>query len=339
MTNSKERKGLEAFLKWIVPSVGMVVQFLALVDKVTTYWNLRYGLVLSIAAYGVVAGYFVWKRWYVAEATNREKEFALIGLCVTTAVMYTYFAIWYVNKSKIEAVLEANKTEVARLLIDLPFAKDTDSAIKMLGEIIDKNPSNAEAYSLLGAAEYSKKRFAEAVTNYQKALSLVPADDRYKHGLAASLREACNYDEATRIYEQLLVKNPAGPSANYNLAVAYHLKREFDKAIAKYDVVIGSNRGRVESALYNKAAAISQKLMGEPNNPLSENLIRDAIRNLKRAVMMGGGARLEKIKRMAQQPSVDSTCPGHILTEDISGLNRFEVFRTWLQGEAQALVQ
>jgi len=62
----------------------------------------------------------------------------------------------------------------------LLVAGETDEAISLLTDFIDKNPSSDEAFFLLGNAWRKKENWESALNNYRQAMDLNP-DSPAKH--------------------------------------------------------------------------------------------------------------------------------------------------------------
>lgn len=98
----------------------------------------------------------------------------------------------------------------------------------------------AEAYALQGNAYYRLDKFQAAVDAIKKALSLSdkPSDSWYQI-LMASYAELEQYDEAAKVLEQQLAKNPNDAKLTTQLATVYIKGKQDQKAI---DLLAGAKQ-------------------------------------------------------------------------------------------------
>ena len=112
--------------------------------------------------------------------------------------------------------------------------------VKMLQDVVAKDPKNMNAWIELGNILMDSKRFAEAVEPYQKALAIDPKNVDVRVDMGTCMRESGKPDMAVKEYSKALEYNPNHINANKNMAVVllYDLKdtkqavKYFEKALS-----------------------------------------------------------------------------------------------------------
>lgn len=77
-------------------------------------------------------------------------------------------------------------------------AGDLASAKRLYNEIVSRDEKHADAWHLLGFAEFHSKRFHEALQHIRRAVSLCPDRGEYHHNLALALLAAGQPEDASR---------------------------------------------------------------------------------------------------------------------------------------------
>lgn len=98
--------------------------------------------------------------------------------------------------------------------------------VKMLQDVVAKDPKNMNALIELGNILMDTRRYAEAVEPYGKALALDPKNVDVRVDMGTCLKESGKPDMAIKEYLKALAINPNHINANKNMAVvlAYDLK-------------------------------------------------------------------------------------------------------------------
>lgn len=90
----------------------------------------------------------------------------------------------------------------------------------------------AEAYALKGNILYRLEKYPEAVAAIQKAKSLsTTPKDQWDQILMASYTAMDKYDEAGKLAEQMLAKDPNNPKLLMNAVTIYTNAKQYDKAL------------------------------------------------------------------------------------------------------------
>lgn len=102
----------------------------------------------------------------------------------------------------------------------------TENELKLLQDIVKKDPGNLNAWISLGNLLMDSSRFNEAVDAYQKALAIDPKNVDVRVDMGTCYRNSGKPDIAVREFRKALELNPNHPYGHMNLGVvlAYDLK-------------------------------------------------------------------------------------------------------------------
>jgi tetratricopeptide (TPR) repeat protein len=109
-------------------------------------------------------------------------------------------------------------------------------------EELQRNPTNAEAYDLLGVACVSEKDFPSALAAFQRALKLAPNSPRTRNSIANVYVVQGKLDLAEHELRTVLRAAPANRDANYNLGLVLLAQGAPSKAIPYFQRVRPVNR-------------------------------------------------------------------------------------------------
>lgn len=98
-------------------------------------------------------------------------------------------------------------------------AKDSGTALQQLNHAIQIAPRCADAYLLLGLAEFHNGATADAISHYQKALLLQPRSYSAHYDLALAYLKEQKLPEARAQLEEAVKLDPSQPDAIYNLGI------------------------------------------------------------------------------------------------------------------------
>jgi tetratricopeptide (TPR) repeat protein len=119
--------------------------------------------------------------------------------------------------------------------------EEVNEEVEKLIERIRNDPNNSIGYNALGNYYFSKKRYDEAITQYNQAIS----KDSTKHVYYANIGEAYwakgNLNQASLSYETALRLDPDDDINNDKLGQIYLLKGQLDEAIERFQKAISKN--------------------------------------------------------------------------------------------------
>ena len=111
---------------------------------------------------------------------------------------------------------------------------DPQKSIKRFSKVIEKSPSDAEAWYFLGRAHVQLKQWQEALDALTKAVELNPQDARAQYRKGEALDGLKRPADAVKAYEAALAIDPAMLAAQGKLATAYMGDKRYDDAIKIY---------------------------------------------------------------------------------------------------------
>ncbi|RJP21808.1 MAG: tetratricopeptide repeat protein [Candidatus Abyssobacteria bacterium SURF_5] len=109
-----------------------------------------------------------------------------------------------------------------------------DLAAEAWAEVIQIEPTFAEAHFNRGLALLLVGRNEEALPNFEKSVALNPYFVKGYHAIGDVFIKLQRFDEAIQQYDKALELNPEDPAIHHNLGQAYLQKGDVDKAIAEF---------------------------------------------------------------------------------------------------------
>lgn len=88
-----------------------------------------------------------------------------------------------------------------------------------------------EIWARFGDVLDAQKKTNEAITAYEKAVALAPDSITLRYALGALFWKAIRYDEAEKVFLEILKREPNEPRASFNLGDIYLTRGEAEKAV------------------------------------------------------------------------------------------------------------
>lgn len=111
------------------------------------------------------------------------------------------------------------------------YVGNSDEAVKLAESMIAKAP-RAKLFGIKGVALDMQDEHEAAQEAYREGLKQFPKDDMLQTNLGMSLILQGHYDEAIKVLLEVAEGRSTFPKARQNLALAYGLKGQWDKAYA-----------------------------------------------------------------------------------------------------------
>jgi len=108
-------------------------------------------------------------------------------------------------------------------------------AISVLEQLIQSQPDDYKALTLMGMALSAEDRGEDAVRTFENALAVRPANPPALKGIAASEMTLKRYDSAKQHFERLLELVPDDPVANAGLGEIAFLHSNFAEAVRRFE--------------------------------------------------------------------------------------------------------
>ena len=133
-------------------------------------------------------------------------------------------------------------------------------------QILEIDPTNADALHLLGVIAHQTGNHKSAVASYDKAIASKPDYAETYSNRGNALKELKQFDAAVASYEKTIALKPDFAETYYNRGNALQELKEFDAAVASYDKAIAlktdfagaySNRGIALQELKQFDAAVA----------------------------------------------------------------------------------
>lgn len=147
-----------------------------------------------------------------------------------------------------------------------------DEARMWLERILKANPNQADTLLEMGVLDLMQNRYKDAEDVYRKAYAVDPSNLRGLKGIEEVYFRQNQPDKALQVIADEVKKQPQRPDLKTQLAIVEVRAKQYDKAIADYQSVIGYYKdAQLEQADIYHQIAITYSLMGDYNNAI-ENM-------------------------------------------------------------------
>ena len=119
---------------------------------------------------------------------------------------------------------------------DFEAINNYDAAISILDAVYNIN--SYEINLRLGWLNYKIGKHQPAITNYQKAIALMPAATEPLWGIINPLIKLENWNEVEKVYTTVLKLDPKNQKANYGLGLIYYYRKNYIDAKKYFDVCL-----------------------------------------------------------------------------------------------------
>ena len=161
---------------------------------------------------------------------------------------------------------------------DLAVQGEFEDALVAYQEAVASDPEFGRAYAGMGVVYGNLRRETEAEESYQKAfqrLDRMSERERYRTLGGYYLLVSHNYEKAIENYQTLVDLYPADGGAFSNLGYAYHMVRQFDRAVeaGRHSVELDSGNliKRINYAIYATYAGDFETAMAESETVYEQN--------------------------------------------------------------------
>lgn len=123
-------------------------------------------------------------------------------------------------------------------------AGDIEPGMELLTRVSERAPNSTAPYINLAIAQQDLGKFEAAEENLKKALAIAPAHPVAANEYGILYRRTGRFDDARKIYEALLKKDPAFQPARRNLAILCDLYlKDYGCALENYQKYRDANPG------------------------------------------------------------------------------------------------
>lgn len=182
---------------------------------------------------------------------------------------------------------------------------DNTKAAELLKTLTDKNPS-ARGFQALALAYEQMRDFDSAAKAYAAELALNPPNQReVQRSMAQALMFAMKYDEALKIYQQMLEDDSSDAMAYLRMSQIYRQQRDYAKAREMSDKAKALEPNNVEIR-YNEVSILeAEDRTGEAQQTLKDILTNTSKRNYNQAERTNRIALLDRLAALYR--STDQT--------------------------------
>ncbi len=132
-----------------------------------------------------------------------------------------------------------------------------DGAERLAKAILDVNPDYFDALHLIAVIQSRRRRHAEALASYDRALAVRPDHPHALYNRGNTLRELKRFDEALASYDRAIAVWPDYPEAFSNRGSTLQELKRFEEALASYDRALAL-RPNFPEALNNRGSVLKQ---------------------------------------------------------------------------------
>ncbi len=157
-----------------------------------------------------------------------SKPLAKIASIYATQHHYTEAIIYAEKAVQVEPHLLQRKLELAEYLLK---NQDHMACIKLMTQVLMKNPQEVEAYICLAAAHHGQGKLDKAIACIKKGLEIAPHNLKALEQLAAYKQQQGNHREAIELLAKVLQQNPRIAERYAQNARVFAHKGDLEKAI------------------------------------------------------------------------------------------------------------
>ncbi|BCM89595.1 beta-barrel assembly-enhancing protease [Abditibacteriota bacterium] len=200
----------------------------------------------------------------------------------------------------------------AQIQMQVGTPESRDNAARIANAILARDPENSQARTLLGQALTSRARFAEAITQFQAAITKNPNNLEARLGLARNLNYARDIEGSIQQYRELIQVAPADSTPRLELAQILLDRSRYSEAEALYNEVLVLRRSASLLPSVRRAIASNSLRRLSPlarlNSPFMRSSALVVPRASKHRVVVNNpmAPRADKRRLFAQNPEMPS---------------------------------
>jgi Flp pilus assembly protein TadD len=186
--------------------------------------------------------------------------FAVIAILGGTIVGYIGTDFLNKNYGQPKTAPRTNSASDARGPVDQTDSSQGSGDVMAVIDEARNDPRNFEAQMKAGGMFREIKRFEQALTFYQNAVTARPSDIEANVKLGDTLFDLQRFEDAATSYEKALQLDPQNATVRMDLGVTWFLRtpRDLDRAISEFRTALKIDP-RHEKTLQNLTAALLEK--------------------------------------------------------------------------------
>ena len=111
----------------------------------------------------------------------------------------------------------------------------------MFKEIVNKNPSDGDAFIRLAWQYQNLRNYADALKSFEKAIEVSPDNDRYYFELGVAYKAQAEYVGSEESFKKALSLNPNNAQARFELGLCYKLQGKYEDAEKSLNMAVALN--------------------------------------------------------------------------------------------------
>jgi len=172
-------------------------------------------------------------------------------------------------ESKAQAQAAYNKAVQAHLTGKLA------EAISEYQNALTLNPEFSQAHCNLGLIYNQQHNYAKALSEFRKSLAINPKDAITYNGIGAALRAEKDMVGAIKNWQTAVSLDPKLATAHYNLGTAYEIQKDTDRALESYRQAV-KNDYRLGEAYYRMGLIMERKKLTDEASQQYEKALKVA---------------------------------------------------------------
>jgi tetratricopeptide (TPR) repeat protein len=161
------------------------------------------------------------------------------------AETYTYVGMYNESIKLLQKDIEQkqyNPEAWFKIGFNYKYKSDTLKAILSFQKSVEQDPDNYDAYMQLGLL-YSTKNDPLALTYFDNALEIDPGNAKAQYAKAFYLQKAGKWEDAKKLYKNIIVNEPQNTKSIYNLGYVYMMQDSFQKAYNSFNLSVETDPG------------------------------------------------------------------------------------------------
>ncbi len=153
-----------------------------------------------------------------------------------------------------EIIIKYISNLICSWALDLFKKGDYNQAFDKFFEALKYNEENDEVYYQLGVCNYYIKSFQDSIAHFKRAIAIKPQDSRYYYGLGCAYDELELVKNAKMAFYDAINIDPSNISARIAYALSLTKELEYAQSIEQFSIILETNPNDADTT-YNLALA------------------------------------------------------------------------------------
>ena len=159
----------------------------------------------------------------------------------------------------------------------------TDDALTLWQEVLQRDPNRPDVYEDLGWFEMQKGHYEQAITHWQKVLAINPRTPNIYSGIARALMGLNRHDEAIEALQKEIEISPTSSLSHFLLGQEYLQQKQYEQAKAAYEKAIAVQPDMTNAyyGLFTVCARLGQRDQAKQHMATFKKLKAGEMKDLK----------------------------------------------------------